>query len=374
MNPSTYQSSPPPAIAYFVSHHGFGHAARASAIMAALQRRVPGLVFHIFTRTPEWFFADSLRGPFVYHPQDVDVGLVQIDSMHEDLPATLTRLSRLYPVDSAVQARLAGQLKAGGCRLVLCDVSAVGIAAAAQAGLPSVLIENFTWDWIYTPYLHHHPGFAPFIEYLSAAYRRAGARIQTQPVCQPLPEADLTSSPVSREPRSSREETRAQLGIDPARPVVMITMGGIPGQYAFLSRLADVSQVAFVIPGMDPATPAPANVVLLPHHSQFYHPDLIHAADVVVGKAGYSTVAETYHAGIPFLYLGRPNFRESEQIIPYIRNHMPVMELGDEEFHSGEWIARLPQALTLPRRAHPEGNGADQVAAFVLERFLSAAG
>ena len=41
------------------------------------------------------------------------------------------------------------------------------------------------------------------------------------------------------------------------------------------------------------------NVILLPANTDLYHPDLVHAADAVVAKLGYSTVAETYSAGVP---------------------------------------------------------------------------
>jgi hypothetical protein len=35
------------------------------------------------------------------------------------------------------------------------------------------------------------------------------------------------------------------------------------------------------------------NLVLLPHHSGFYHPDLVNASDAVIGKVGYSTAGRT---------------------------------------------------------------------------------
>ena len=69
--------------------------------------------------------------------------------------------------------------------------------------------------------------------------------------------------------------------------------------------------VTFVIPGGADDYLWQENLVLLPHHSRFYHPDLVAAADAVVGKVGYSTVAETFHAGAPLGYVPRTRFRES---------------------------------------------------------------
>ena len=47
-------------IACFISHHGYGHAARAAGIMEALSGLDPLIRFELFTMVPRWFFADSL--------------------------------------------------------------------------------------------------------------------------------------------------------------------------------------------------------------------------------------------------------------------------------------------------------------------------
>ena len=79
-------------IAYFISPHGYGHASRAAAIMAAIQRRSPDVVFDIHTHVPPVFFEDSLEGSFDYFPLMSDIGLVQHDALREDVPATIHRL------------------------------------------------------------------------------------------------------------------------------------------------------------------------------------------------------------------------------------------------------------------------------------------
>ena len=54
-------------IAYFITPHGFGHAARASAVMNAVSDIAPSVSFDIFTTVPKWFFEDSSADRFVYH-------------------------------------------------------------------------------------------------------------------------------------------------------------------------------------------------------------------------------------------------------------------------------------------------------------------
>lgn len=52
------------------------------------------------------------------------------------------------------------------------------------------------------------------------------------------------------------------------------------------------------------------HVIRLPHYLEFFHQDLIHGADVVVGKLGYITLTEVWSAGVRRGHLTRPRFRE----------------------------------------------------------------
>src|SRR5512136_2407451 len=46
-------------IACFISPHGYGHAARAAAVMEAFHYHDPEKEFEIFASVPEWFFRHS---------------------------------------------------------------------------------------------------------------------------------------------------------------------------------------------------------------------------------------------------------------------------------------------------------------------------
>jgi len=354
----------PHRIAYFISPHGFGHAARASAVMAELHKADSSWHFEIFTRVPRWFFADSLDGAFAYHSLITDVGLVQKTATSEDLPQTIERLSAMVPFRAELIDKLARQIRRLGCELVVCDISPLGIAVGQAANLPTVLVENFTWDWIYQGYVHAEPRFAEHIAYLRRVFRRADYHVQTEPVCHRQSSTDLFTSPVARQARTSRKKIREQLGIPRDAKLVLVTMGGVPGQYEFLHRLQEQRKVYFVVPGSERKIKR-GNVILLPHRTKFYHPDLVNASDVVVGKLGYSTVAEVYHAGTPFLYVSRPMFRESKVMEKFARNQMHGALITDTQFANGDWLRRLPEVLSLPRIERDEENGAGQVAEFL---------
>ena len=353
-------------IAVFVSPHGYGHAARACAVMEALAVLDRALAFEVFTLVPEWFFADSLSCRFGYHPLLTDVGLAQTTPIAEDLDETLRRLAGFLPFGDAALDALAAELHRLGCRLALADISPLGLAAARRAQIPSVLVENFTWDWIYEPYVERRPAFEPAIATLAAVFAAADARIQTEPVCRRDGRFAVVP-PVSRAPRTPATAIRRALGLPEDAPTVLITMGGVPWRPAALDRLESHPEVFSVVPGASDRLERRGRLVALPHRSGFFHPDLVHAADAVVGKLGYSTVAEVYAAGVPLGHVGRPTFRESAALAAFVNGAMPGFEITPGELASGAWLERLPALLTLGRARGRRANGAEAAARIALE-------
>jgi hypothetical protein len=355
-----------PKIAYFISDHGFGHATRAGAVMAAIRQITPDVHFEIFTQAPGWLFQDLLAGAFTLHSLLTDIGVAQSGPLVENWPLTLQRLDAFLPFDPARVADLARKIEELHCALVVCDIAPLGLAVARTAGRPSVLIENFTWDWIYAGYTDREPRLTPHIDYLQDVFASANYHIQTEPAF-PTASAHLVTRPVSRAPRLSRDETRARLGLPREAPVVLITMGGIPDTYDFWGHLSECGQVYFIIPGGSETTTRRGNLALMPHRSEFFHPDLVNACDAVVGKAGYSTIAEAYHAGLPFGYVSRERFREATVLKAFLQSEMQGIEIGEPEFKAGAWVARLPELLALPRSPRPAVNGAAQAADFICQ-------
>ena len=360
-----------PTLAYFITPHGFGHAARACAVMAAAQQRIPNLRWEIFTRTPDWFFAESLSGPYALHPTDTDVGLVQVDALRADLDATVERLAGLLPFAPERIARLAAEVTALGCQALLCDIAPLGIAVAQAAGIPSVLVENFTWVDIYGEYLEECPALRPFTEQMAGWFAAADYHIQTTPACADLPgfgkpgRSALTVPPVSRAPRTTRSAVRGLLSLPDDSPLLLITMGGVDFEHSYLERLARFPDVHFVLPGNHSTSVAPDNVHLLSPRSGIFHPDIVAASDGVVGKIGYSTLAEVYAAGVPYGYVPRPRFRESDVLSAFVEREMTGFAIDADELSDGRWVDRVPDLLALPRREEERVNGAAVVAEFL---------
>ncbi len=352
-------------IAWFISPHGFGHAARAAAVMEALARLEPAVRHEVFTTVPEWFFRKSPAGSISYHRVVTDVGLVQATAFREDLAASVARLGEFYPLDRAAVDDLARTVSERNCALVVSDISPLGIAVARVAGVPSVLVENFTWDWIYRGYEREDPAFGDLAAIVEEIFAAVDYHVQAEPVCRRAA-ADLTVPPVARGRRVAAARTRQTLGIPDGEKMILLTSGGIPVDYSSIGEWAQAAGCRLVVTGKGDLVEEHERLTLLPHRSDFFHPDLVAAADAVVGKAGYSTLAEVCLAGKPFGFVARSGFRESAVLCNFVREEMSGLEIAEADFLDGSWLARLPELLALPRFEYPKTDGADQVAAFLL--------
>lgn len=355
-------------IAWFVSPHGFGHAARASAVMAAIHDRCPQVRFDIFTTIPEFFFKESLEpGCFTYHELLTDIGLTQRSALEPDLPETIRRLDRFLPFNEAEVSRLAVLLVERQCVAVVCEIAPLGIVAARAAGIPSIQVENFTWDWIYHEFAGDYPTLVPHMDYLREQFDNADFHIRALPAVN-RGNPHLITPPIGRKSRVPAEEIRQQLDIPGNAKAVLITMGGVLEGLPFIRLLDRYPDTFFIIPG-SPAFSREGNVIRLPHDSGVYHPDLIEASDGVIGKPGYSTLAETYLAGVPFGYIARDRFRESRIMETFIRNNMSGISISESNYRGGAWLERLPELLELPRirRTGSQDDGAAAAARFILD-------
>ncbi len=357
------------SIAYFVTPHGYGHATRTAAVMGSLQALETDIRFELFSTVPAWLFKDLPPLNLGYHSLVTDIGMVQKSPWAEDPQATCRLLDNWLPFEPARLDHVADQLTALNCKLVVSDISPMGIVAAQRAGLPALVVENFTWDWIYRSYQSAAPGLQRHADHLAAIYAKADDHIQAQPLCRSVAGARQVS-PISRKPRTSRNQIRQHLNLPQAAKMVLVSTGGVPDTYDFLDHLPTKLDYHLVIPGAGGTQARHPQVITLPAHSELYHPDLVCAADVLIGKLGYSTISEAYHAGTPFGYITRPFFPESAKLEAFVQRHMPVKAIDSQTYANGSWLKALPDLLSISRTPHDTENGADMVAAYIRQRYL----
>ena len=162
--------------------------------------------FEIFTEAPRWFFEDSVSSPFGYHKALTDIGFVQNTPFREDVRKTLRHLEAFFPLEGSLIDRLAEKVSSLGCSLVVCDISPLGIAVGKKAGIPSVLVENFTWDWIYSAYVDVDRRIAFYVDYLKELFGSADFHVQTMPVAAARPMRTCLSGPPAESARPALME------------------------------------------------------------------------------------------------------------------------------------------------------------------------
>lgn len=353
-------------VACFISPHGYGHATRTIALLQAIQKHIPDLTAHLFTVAPPELFENSNLS-LIRHPVVSDVGLIQTDAFHVDQTKTIDKLSQLLPFRTTLISHCADLCQS--CRMIFSDISCLGIEVGHSTGIPSVLIENFTWDWIYEHLDPPIAGIRPFIDLFSSYYAKADYRIQTDPVCSRL-DSDFRCGPMARMQILSREQIRKQINCGD-RKAVLITMGGIPLDLPFIERLKQIDNYLFLIAGQAEERSISANTRLLSHTTKLHHPDLINGCDLVICKSGYSTIAECAQTRTPICAVSRNDFAESAVLDQYVSGTMNGTVLDQDYFFRGDWLDDLTDLLNQKREPEPV-NGADQAASFILSLLKGA--
>jgi L-arabinokinase len=99
-----------------------------------------------------------------------------------------------------------------------------------------------------------------------------------------------------------------------------------------------------------------------------YYPDLVAAADVVVGKPGYGIVSECIANGAALLYTDRGRFAEHDVFVAEMPSVLRCAFIPREDLLEGRWADAIDSLLGQPDppRRLPT-NGADIAARSVLE-------
>lgn len=364
-------------LCFYISGHGFGHAARDVEVINALVRRDPSLRIEVRTVAPQWFLDASLIAPVERLEGPTDTGVVQPDSLTVDEDATAREAAAFYAGFAARVDEEAALLQLRGVDLVVGDIPPLAFAAAAAAGLPSIALGNFTWDWIYAAYPRfesHAPGICRLI---AGANARATLTLRLPFAggfegMAPVEDVPL----VARHAALSRAETRQRLALGSDRPVVLATFGGhggnVPLEPAAASGRLTIAATDYEAGAAQsngrlrifPATGLRAVGVT--------YTDLLAAVDVVATKLGYGIVSECLANDVPLLYTTRGRFREQEVFEREMPAVMRCRAISREQLMAGDWAGAVEALLAQQAPRHRlASNGADVVARRILD-FVSA--
>lgn len=360
----------------YLSGHGFGHAARTTQVVNALIEAAPFAEVHIRTTVPEWFLRASLRAPFALIPGATDTGVVQPDSLSIDESETAARAAAFYEQCTSHVTQEVRLIDALRPDVVVADIPPVAFAAATAAGVPSVAVSNFTWDWIYggfPAFDAQAPGVRDTIAQANAQATLA-LRLPFHGGFDAMPRVE-DAPLVARRAAVAPDVTRARLGLRDERPLVLATFGGHGGNVP-LRGAADDGRFVVVATdyevGPDQA-PHPNLHVVSAHvlkEQGLTYTDLLGACDVVATKLGYGIVSECLANGVPLLYTVRGRFVEQDVFERELPAVLSCRAIAPDALRAGRWGDDVEALLAQPTPAHtPRTDGARWIAERIVAEF-----
>ncbi|XP_077238581.1 L-arabinokinase-like [Tasmannia lanceolata] len=351
--------------AYYITGHGFGHATRVVEVVRHLI--AAGHDVHVVTGAPDFVFTSEIQSSNLHIRKVLlDCGAVQADALTVDRLASLEKYSQTAVVPrSSILATEVEWLNSIKADLVVSDVVPVACRAAADAGIRSVCVTNFSWDFIYAEYVmaagYHHRSI---VWQIAEDYSHCEFLLRLPGYC-PMPAfRDVIDIPlVVRRLHKSRMQVRKELGIGNDVKLVLFNFGGQQAGWKLKQEWLPAGWLCLVC-GASDNQELPPNFIKLA--KDVYTPDLIAACDCMLGKIGYGTVSEALAYKLPFVFVRRDYFNEE----PFLRNMLEYYQGGVEmirrDLLTGHWIPYLERAVSL-KPCYEGGINGGEVAAGILQ-------
>ncbi|MCC7240398.1 MAG: hypothetical protein IT180_00605, partial [Acidobacteria bacterium] len=349
-------------------------ASRTVEVLAALAARAPALRLVVRSQAAPWLVAHTAPRSVTVQPVAVDTGAVQFDSLTLDTRDTVRQADRFM---AAFADRLAVEVRAlrsHDATLVVADIPALGVAAARAAGVPAVMLGNFTWDWIYAAY----PGGSALAATIGEIYAKADLALRLPlwggfDTCPHI--IDLPF--IARRSRRDAVDVRRAFALPTDERLVLVSFGGFGVRGLDLDALGRLDGYRVIVTGRNPAPPATglAGGVIHLDEIEMYargyrYEDLVRAVDVVATKPGYGIIAEAIANQTALLYTSRGPFAEYDVLVGGMPRYLRVQFIGQEDLLSGRWQPHLNALMAQPPPPErPRVDGAE-VAANLLLRMM----
>jgi hypothetical protein len=363
-----------PSVAFYISGHGFGHASRQIEILNALGALRPDLAIVVRSSAPQWLFDRTVRVPITFLAGECDTGVVQLDSLRLDERETVRRASAFYrtlPQRAQAEATI---LRQHDARLVITDAPPLGCSAATAAGVPSFVVTNFTWDWIYEAYGAEFAAAPEVLPAIRDAYAQAEAAWRLPMYGGFATIESIVDTPfVARHARHSREHVLQTLRLPTDVPLVLSSFGGY-GVSGFDPRRLDCLDryaVIFTHRGSEDAIADPPAGVYQVSESALYdsglrYEDLVAACDVVATKPGYGIIAEAIANNTAMLYTSRGHFAEYDVLVREMPRYLRCGFIDHAPLFAGAWRAALDKIVASPPPPErPSTDGAAYIAGLI---------
>ena len=251
-------------------------------------------------------------------------------------------------------------LRAVKADVVVGDVPALAFESANQAGIVSMAVANFGWDWVLDYYAQHDSRWHPVISQYQQAYGKCDVlmRLPFHESCQSFANIKDASLLVRRV-LAARQEIRKRLGWAEDQKVVLLSFGGFVGGdlgFSDCDAAGDFLTASF--------EPKPSGYrgpwQKLDRDLGFRSVDLVAACDAVISKPGYGIISECLAYSVPLLLLPRRNYPESAILLGGLSNESGMAEMPEQDFFEGRWKEHLDRLRPNNFSSRPERQNSDE--------------
>jgi hypothetical protein len=325
---------PQPILYLAITNHGFGHATRAASIAADIQRLCPDITLILATTAPRSLLEAYLPGDFIHRPRALDVGVIQVDSLIMDKPATLEKLQHIQAQAQSIIASEASFLKQNRVGLVLADIPPLAAPIAKAAGIPVWMMSNFGWDFIYRPWGGE---FVAISDWIGDCFQQCD-RLFRMPFHESMSAfSDITDVGLTGvTPRFGIEDLRRTFGLGqtPKEQTVLVTFGGLGLSQVPFHNFDHFPDWQFI--GFDLKCPDFPNLLKVTDPS--YRPvDFMPLCGRILSKPGYSTFSEACRLEVPIITIPREGFAETPVLLEGLQDYAHHRIITTAEFFEGNW-------------------------------------
>lgn len=359
---------PRPTLYVAVTNHGYGHATRAASVVAEVQRLLPDVLIIMVTTAPRWLLELYISGEFIHRPRAYDVGVVQLDSLTMDKPATLEKLQQIRAQQAAIVASEVAFIQHHEVGLVLADIPPLATVIAHAAGIPCWMMSNFGWDYIYGDW---GDDFTEVTAWVQDCFAQCD-RLYRLPFHEPMTafptiiDTGLTGGNPRFAPHDLWQTLAGDRPLPPREQTALLTFGGLGLAQIPYHNVAKFPDWQFLT--LDQQCPDYPNLMRVPNRS--CRPvDLMPLCGRVVSKPGYSTFSEACRMRVPLVSLTRRDFAEAAILLEGIANYAEHQILEPDDFFHGDWDF-LRQPVQPPRLAQTLPADGNETIATAIVNYL----
>ncbi len=352
-----------PHLLVALTAHGFGHAAMTAPVVNALTDKLPALRLTLQSNHPKDLLASRFKVPFEQIGGDDDFGLRMATATEIRLEDSAEAYRALHGRLADAVAEQAGRMRRLGVDLLLSNIGYVPLLAARKAGIPAIALSCLNWADIYGHYFSGRPEAAAVEADMLAAYRSARIFLRPAPAMPMTRLANLRAiGPIAAVGRGEPAAIRRKLGVAPASRLGMIAFGGVDAGLP-LARWPKLAGWRWLVAG----DPAGHPDLIAFDRSRVDFPDTLRSCDVVITKPGYGTFAEAAVNGVPVLFVPRPDWPESPEMIAWLSEHGRCRPIASEDLFDPVVLQEQLQMLfSSPRKPLVAPTGALEAAEVLL--------